>query len=293
MDAVITYVDGSVPEWQDSWTKTIGRPQQSVRFREWGTLRYLLRGIEANMPFIGNVFLVVSHRSQVPAWVNCRNVRIILHRDIIPEELLPTFNSNTIEFFFHNIPGIAQQFVYFNDDILPVAPCCPEDFFAEGKVRSKVNVARNAHTMFQHYCRNASELALELAGKPSLPGKDFFRIRHSATPMLLDLYRDVVERGHDRLWMSFTRLRDYINICQHIFVFYADLVGRCSGEPISNRYIGLSGATAGVAAQAILRPTEKLLCLNDCCSQEQYISVKSTVDAAFSRRFPEKCRFEI
>ena len=293
MDAVITYVDNTVKEWQNSWYKAIGRPWQPVRFREWGTLRYLLRGIAEYMPFIEKVHLVVCQRSQVPAWVNRRTVNVVLHKDIIPEELLPTFNSNVIEFFFHNIKGLGNEFVYFNDDMFPVAPCVPEDFFEDGKIRSKVGVAKNATTMFQQYCRNATELALDLAGRPRLQGRDYFRIRHSVSPMRLDLYREVVELGHDRLWMSFTRLRDWVNICQHVFIYYANLKGECTGRPLSSKYIALSSATSAVATDAILHPQAKLLCLNDCCEHDRYESVRATVTEAFESALPSKCRFDI
>ena len=66
MDIVITYVNGLVPEWRESYVKTTGKPFIEKRFRDWGTLKYLMRGIETNMPFIKNVHLVVSHDSQVP-----------------------------------------------------------------------------------------------------------------------------------------------------------------------------------------------------------------------------------
>ena len=68
MDAVITYVDGNDPVWKQDYEKTTNVPVMEKRFRDWGTLKYLLRGIEAKMPFIRNVYLVVSHPSQVPEW---------------------------------------------------------------------------------------------------------------------------------------------------------------------------------------------------------------------------------
>lgn len=40
-----------------------------------------------------------------------------MHKDIIPKEFLPTFNSVTIEFFLYNIPGLTEQFIYMNDDM--------------------------------------------------------------------------------------------------------------------------------------------------------------------------------
>ena len=99
MDIVITYVDGNDPVWKQDYEKYTNVPVMEKRFRDWGTLKYLLRGIEVNMPFIRNVYLVVSHDSQVPQWADRANLKIVLHKDIIPAEYLPTFNSTTIEMF--------------------------------------------------------------------------------------------------------------------------------------------------------------------------------------------------
>jgi hypothetical protein len=129
MDIVITYVDGNDPVWQRDYEKYINVPVMQKRFRDWGTLRYLLRGIETNMPFIRNVYLVVSHTSQVPQWVDTENLKIVLHEEIIPAEHIPTFNSTVIEMFLHNIEGLDEEYLYFNDDIFPVLPSKPEDFF--------------------------------------------------------------------------------------------------------------------------------------------------------------------
>jgi hypothetical protein len=133
MDAVITYVDGNDPVWKRDYEKTTNVPVMQKRFRDWGTLKYLLRGIESRMPFIRNVYLVVSHPSQVPVWVNQEQLKIVLHKDIIPEEFLPTFNCNPIEMHLHRIPGLDEQYLYFNDDMFPVGDCKSEDFFRDGK----------------------------------------------------------------------------------------------------------------------------------------------------------------
>ena len=54
------------------------------------------------------------------------------HRDFIPAEYLPTFNSNTIELNIHRIEGLADRFVLFNDDTFLTRGCRPEDFFRRG-----------------------------------------------------------------------------------------------------------------------------------------------------------------
>ena len=88
MDLVITYVNGNDPVWKKDYEKYTNVPVMEKRFRDWGTLKYLLRGVENHMPFIRNVYLVVSHSSQVPDWADTANLKIVLHKDIIPENFL-------------------------------------------------------------------------------------------------------------------------------------------------------------------------------------------------------------
>ena len=113
MDIVITYVNGNDPVWQKDYEKFTNVPVMEKRFRDWGTLQYLLRGIEKHMPFIRKVFLVVSHRSQIPEWVDESNLNVVLHEDFVPEEYLPTFNCNTLEMNLHRIKGLDEQYLYF------------------------------------------------------------------------------------------------------------------------------------------------------------------------------------
>ena len=114
MDVVITYVDGNDPLWKSDYAKYSDTPVLEKRFRDWGTLKYLLRGIEKHMHFVQNVFLVVSHESQVPQWVDKTAVRVVLHKDFIPQELLPTFNCNPIEMHLHNIEGLGEEYIYIS-----------------------------------------------------------------------------------------------------------------------------------------------------------------------------------
>jgi hypothetical protein len=109
MDVVITYVDGLDPLWQKDYEKHTNIPILEKRLRDWGTLRYLMRGIEVNMPFVRKVHLVVARDSQVPKWVNRDEVNVVLHSDIIPEQFLPTFNCNPIEMHLHRIKGLSDR----------------------------------------------------------------------------------------------------------------------------------------------------------------------------------------
>lgn len=106
-----------------------GIDSRIVRYRDFGTLKYLLRSIDKFAPWVRNVYLVTC--DQKPEWLNISHpkLKLVSQNSFIPSEYSPTFNSNAIELNFHRIEGLSENFVYFNDDMLLTAPTCPEDFF--------------------------------------------------------------------------------------------------------------------------------------------------------------------
>ena len=139
-DIVIAWVDGNDPDWirrRDETRRRMNLPlhnrDDGVRFRDWGSLPYLFRGIEKNMPWVHHVFLVTA--DQCPAWLNtdCPDLTLVRHSDYIPSAYLPAFSANPIELNFHRIQGLSEQFIYFNDDTFVLNPTVPEDFFQNGK----------------------------------------------------------------------------------------------------------------------------------------------------------------
>ena len=132
MDAVIAYVNGEDPNWLNEINKYTNDIHKR-RYRDFGWLKYLLRGIEKYIPWIDNVFIIVSSESQIPDWANRDKIHFVLHRDYIPKELLPTFNSSTIECFLPLIDGLSEEFIYFNDDMYIINDIKYEDCFINNK----------------------------------------------------------------------------------------------------------------------------------------------------------------
>lgn len=136
IDFVIAWVDGNDPAWQEEKRKYSGDKgigdDRNVRFRDWELLRYWFRGVEQFAPWVRKIHFVTW--GHVPEWLNTDHpkIHIVRHSDYIPAEYLPTFNSHTIELNLHRIPGLAEQFVYFNDDMYLTRGLNPEDFFQGG-----------------------------------------------------------------------------------------------------------------------------------------------------------------
>ena len=146
VDVVITWVDGNDTSWQiekNKYKEPVNECdiEEDTRFRDWDNLQYILRGIEEFMPWVRKVHLVTW--GHLPKWINkeCPKLNIVKHEDFIPEKYLPTFNSNTIDLNLHRIDGLAEHFIYFNDDMFVVKPTTKQDFFVEGKPRDMAAIS--------------------------------------------------------------------------------------------------------------------------------------------------------
>ena len=292
MDVVITYVDGLDPLWQKDYEECTNIPILEKRFRDWGTLRYLMRGIEVNMPFIRKVHLVVARDSQVPEWVNRDEVNVVLHKDIIPEQFVPTFNCNPIELHLHRIEDLDEQYVYFNDDVFPLMKCEPTDFFVDGKGQLGMSRHLFSFDMFKKICRNSDVMARRALGmKPSL---FFLRPQHVCTPMIKSECEEMYERVKDDLHASITMTRTAKNISQYVFLNYMYLKGTLQNKRLSKRHFSLGITSVKKLREFITNPTRKFTCINDVkLSHERFEELRRVLIEAFEMLLPNKSKYEI
>lgn len=292
MDIVITYVNGNDPEWKKDYEKYTNVPVMEKRFRDWGTLKYLLRGVERHMPFIRNVYLVVSHPSQVPEWVDTSNLKIVLHKDIIPEQFLPTFNCNPIEMHLHRIEGLEEEYLYFNDDMFPVADCRPEDFFRDG--RGVIRIYRHLFVsgMYKKICRNSDRLARKACDMISR--SCFLRPQHICSPMLKSVCGELYEKVRPEIELtSASRTRTGNDLNQYLFTDYMYHKGLIIDEKISNKHFSVAVASPEKLDAFLRNPSRKLVCINDVhLSEQKYEKLHGAILNAFDAKFPDKSRFE-
>jgi hypothetical protein len=245
------------------------------------------------MPFIRNVYLVVSHPSQVPQWANTDQLKIVLHKDIIPEEFLPTFNCNPIEMHLHRIPGLDEEYIYFNDDMFPVGDCRPEDFFRNGKPVIGYYRHLIASGMYKKICRNSDRLARKALGmKPSC---FFTRPQHICSPMLKSQCDELYAKVEDEIRKtSATRTRTEENLNQYLFLDYMNYKGLVVREKISNKHYSVAVASPDTLREFLHNPTRNLVCINDVrLSEARYESLRGAILDAFESTFPVKSRFEL
>lgn len=198
IDAVILSVNPHDPEWLESFSTycSIKNPKEHCRYRYFHTLQYLFRGIEQNMPWIRKIHFVVSQPSQIPEWLDTDNkkINIVYHKDFMPAELLPTFNTCQIELFLYRIKGLSEHFVYFNDDMYPIKPLKQDAFFtADGKARM-VSYQRSykRNSLFRKMLWNNVEILNKQF--PHFIGCAYDHLTHN---LIKSIFQELVEREYD------------------------------------------------------------------------------------------------
>ena len=135
VDVMFLWVNGSDPRFVESYERHTGLKVDMTRFRDYGTLRFGVRSVFKNVPFMRQLVLVTN--GQVPSWladdaISSGRVRLLTHEDIfVDKDALPVFNSNAIEANIPFIPGLADCVIYLNDDIMVMKELSIEKHFVD------------------------------------------------------------------------------------------------------------------------------------------------------------------
>ena len=329
IDIVFPWVDGNDIEWQRERNKYSNNPEtQSLGFyRDWGLLVYLFRGIERFAPWVRKVhFITWGH---LPAWLNLENpkLHIVNHKDYIPQEYLPTFNSGTIELNIHRIPGLSEKFIYFNDDTFIIAPIKPSDFFHNGLPRHygihvPYRVSKNDYFFYplnntaiinEHFSMRKSILSNfskwfspkyginNLSTLLMMPFPAFYGFyqAHLPIPHNKSTFSTVWEEEKDVLDTSCKeRFRSSIGVTNWLMESWSIAAGEFYPQSINigksffpNRDFGLDNMDAIV--DYIEKQKGKHICINDgSLDNEEVAGVSSCLQTAFNSILPSKSSFE-
>ena len=154
VDAVLTWVDASDEAWQAAKRAKSGRAADVEDGAERYTapehpdaeLELSLELLLENAPWIRRMH-VITARPQRPRCLDAnpvlrsaRHKIVVVHHDQIfkgkeARAALPVFNSHAIESCLHNVPGLAERFVYLNDDMFVLRPVVREQWFNQGRPR--------------------------------------------------------------------------------------------------------------------------------------------------------------
>lgn len=166
IDIVIPWVHPNDEIWKKDfnyWKQKETGNKDACRYKDWGFIKYVLRSIDKNCPWCRYVFLVLSGPSQIPSWLNTNNpkLKIVYHKDYIPADFLPTFNSNVIELFYSNIEELSENFILCNDDMFFTQKKNEDFFFVNDVPVACKKIAGFSNTQWMKTLRNSMNKACD------------------------------------------------------------------------------------------------------------------------------------
>ncbi len=304
IDAVFTWVDGEDPRWQERKAAYVDagyheEADNSSRYIARDELRYALRSIEMFAPWIRNIFLVTDR--QVPSWLrhDVPGLRVVDHTEIFADpDALPTFNSHAIESQLHHIDGLAEHFLYLNDDFMFGTDVVPQDFFeGNGLTRffpSRYSVPAGPPTpddppVVAAAKNNRDALAAQFGTTIVRRLKHTpYAVRRSVLYEIEDQFGDL----HRRTAHAKTRSITDLSILSSFYQFYAYARGLAVPGRIRYRYVDLGEPEAEERLAEIARErVHQAICLNT--KSAGYRISATDFEAFLGKYFNTPSRFEV
>ncbi len=145
IDAVVAWVDGNDPAFikkREKYTENKDDLKRDdiagpLRFTEAGEIEFCIESILVFAPFVRTIHIITDGQEPPLERIyekypgSRERIRIRDHKEIFAgyERYMPVFNSLGIETMMWRLPGLAERFIYFNDDFFLAAPVKESDFF--------------------------------------------------------------------------------------------------------------------------------------------------------------------
>ena len=328
IDAVILWVDGADPEWiaeRNKYQPDKIQDAGSSRYRDWGMLKYLFRSICKYASWIRTIHFVTC--GQKPEWLDltCEKLHFVKHSDFIPEKYLPTFSSRAIDLNLHKIEGLAEHFIYFNDDMLLTNFVKPTDFFRKGLPCDMFSERPICYSgsVFAHNLLNSIEILSKVYNRKNVLrknwkkvlnikyGKIFFYnliwffmpykkfcglyLCHLPLSYRKSTWKKIWELAPEEMEKTIAnKFRTITDLNQFIFVFDTLLSGQFYPMNMDKqgKYFSVVDENNDELYCAITQNRYKRICINDNCEEGIFENARRRIVECLEEILPEKCIFE-
>ena len=298
MDAVILYCEvneGFKQRYNEYVKGNVSYLPAMNKYRSYCVLDIQISMIRKYMKFIDNIFVLVSDEDQIPSYVDQSQCKFILHKEIIPEEILPSFNSSVIELFIHRIPGLSEQFIYFNDDMFVLGEVDESMFFIDGKPNYDYELIAisdpKTSNVYINSVYNATLLAAEYVDSLTMTEENenpfatyekykyqYAMYNHNAKPYLKSTCEEVFAYCEKMIIENASIVRQANNYTINL---YSNVdVMRGNFNNVKNDCIMLWNDNTDEIFKVISNPDTKLFCINDA-QYSCYDRFKKNLRAAF------------
>ena len=326
IDFVLPWVDGSDPAWVAAFsaaTGVEGGDGRCCRYRDWELLPYLFRGFEKFTPWVRKIHFVTW--GHLPPWLNTDNpkLNIVNHSDFIDAKYLPIFSCNPIEINLHRINGLAERFIYFNDDTFILKGLNEDYFFSDGKPRDLLAFNAIYDSPIAHIKINDVKAINRHFVKTSVVRRNFFKIfnlkyslieivktllllpwpkltgffdPHQPQPYLKKTFFEVWNKEKEILEKtSATKIRSSLDVNQYLFRYWQLCSGNFCARSFDKTFSKMieTDGDADEFCEKIYSNRYEMVCINDNIENFPIFerSKRKLIDT-FESIFPEKSTFE-
>lgn len=280
IDIVYTWVDGADAAWlakkQAAWSEVAPGTVSDLsanasRFLSRDELRYSLRSVQMYANWVRTIYLVTD--DQVPTWLDTSDprIRMVSHREVFGDTgHLPTFNSHAIESRLHRIEGLAEHYLYLNDDVFFGRSVSPEMFF-HGNGLSKFFLSRAHVPLGASSSREAPVMSAGKNNRDLLQARfgravthRFKHVPHPQQRQLVNEMEQVFAADFERTSRSQFRHPHDVSIASALHHYYAWFTGRAVPGDIRYYYADIGAPQTSARLRRLLRERDyDAFCLND------------------------------
>lgn len=307
VDMVFSWVDGSSTDFQRQRAAqmaeyVVGEGDDGpARYRHVDELRYALRSVHMYAPWVRRIFIATD--SPAPAWLlDHPKVTIVRSEEFFGDiSVLPIHNSHAVEAQLHRIEGLAEHFLYSNDDMFFGRPVEPELFFSPAGISRFVEcgIRIGAGGSAVHRSGHDNALRVNRSLLKDRFGRTITRdLEHCATPLrrsVMDELEQAFPEDFARTAASRFRSSTDISVTNSLYHYYAQFTGRAIATTRPRvRYVQttLAASLAGMERLARRRDVD-MFCLNDGGAGEMPEELRvRTVTDILERMFPVRAPWE-
>ena len=241
IDAVITWVDGSEPNYKIKLEENLKNKKIINRqYTQANEIDFCVASIIKFAPFVRKIFIVTDKQkpkfSGIRHMVSLEKIEIIDHEEIFRDNLdcMPSFNIRSIDALLFKIKDLSEKFIYFNDDMFLIKETNPEDWFLDKKA---VLTGIWAKTYNRHPVKTILEKIKNLLKiRPSFNAAQskaanivgfqnrYFKSYHCGRPQIKSVIKDFYDKNPeklvDQIRYKFRDSRQYMpySLCWHLLI---------------------------------------------------------------------------
>jgi hypothetical protein len=299
IDMVFSWVDGADLEFQRARATrmksyVVGEgDDHEARFRQLDELRYALRSVYLFAPWVRRIFIVTDSPS--PVWLaEHPSVTIMRSEDFFSDpSVLPTHNSQAVESQLHHIPGLAEHFLYSNDDMFFGRPVTPDMFFTAGGiskfVEASTRIGLGSTSLERSGFENAARVNRALLQEHY--GVTITRhLEHCAAPLRVSVLNELdreFPNDFTRTAASAFRASTDISVTNSLYHFFALHTGRAIVQTTAKvKYVDTTMFVGLRDMDKLLQNrSQDMFCLNDGSFPEISSEVRADAVRSFLDRY--------